>query len=230
MEAALDAAAPLVAVLATPEAASEARVAALLERAGGRASVVPAREMARISDARTSQGVAAVAESIVFDFGPEHDAAGADTVLVLDGVQDPGNVGTIVRTAAWFNIGLVIAGAGTADLESPKVVRAATGGLWDVRLLRARDVSVALDSLLEEDFALFGADMEGSPAHEWRPRGRVALVLGSEAHGLSDAARARLRGTVAIRRAGAGAGAESLNVAVAAGILLHEWRAGAANG
>ncbi len=227
VEAAVAAGAPLDLVLATAEAADDARVAALLAGAGDRVSIVPARDMDRISDARTSQGVAAVSRSIVEDGGGVADDAASTSVLVLDGVQDPGNVGTIVRTAAWFAIDVLIAGPGTADFESPKVVRAAMGGLWDVRLRRTLDMGPTLDALVAAGFTLVGSGTAGESLQDWSPRGRVALLLGSEAHGLSDSAGSRVATTIAIKRAGVGAGAESLNVAVAAGILLHQWRAGA---
>jgi TrmH family RNA methyltransferase len=231
VEAALQAGAPLVEVLAGMEADADPRVAALLAAAaasGVPVYLAPAHDLARVSDAQTAQGVVAVARTVVADLDAEPAAlAGATAVLVLDGVQDPGNAGTVVRTAAWFGAGAVLAGPGTADLEGPKAVRAAMGGLWDLRLARTADLARALDALRAAGLALYGADLAGAPAAGWRPAGPAALVLGSEAHGLSEAARARLDGAVRIDapRAGGGRarGVESLNVSVAAGVLLHRW-------
>lgn len=220
VEAAVDGHAPLVEVLVSPEVAEDARVAALMDRTDAPVHTVAARDLERVGDARTSQGVVAVARSVVSNrLG---DAPGP--VLVLDGVQDPGNVGALVRTAAWFGVGTVLADENTADFEGPKAVRATMGGLWDVRLVRVDDLGPTLDALAERGLALWGADLNGIPLVEWRDRSASVLVMGSEAHGLSDGVRARLTGRVSIP--GGGPGVESLNVAVAGGILLHAWQSG----
>lgn len=218
VEAAVLGGAPLVEVLVAPEAEGDPRVAALVEAASAPVHRVAARDLDRLGDARTSQGVVAVSRSVVAD----HLGSEPGAVLVLDGVQDPGNVGALVRTAAWFGVGAVVADAQTADFEGPKAVRAAMGGLWDVRLVRVPDLGPTLDTLAASGAALWGADLDGTPASAWRPEAGAVLVLGSEAHGLSDAVRARLHGRVSIP--GGGRGVESLNVAVAAGVLMHAWR------
>ena len=226
VEAALDAHAPLDEIVVSDAVAAEPRVAALVARATAPVSVVPARDAARISDAQASQGVVAVARRIVVDAVP----SGAERVLVLDGVQDPGNVGALVRSAAWFGVDAVVSDARSADPEGPKAVRAAMGGLWDVALVRVAHLDAALADLAAAGVALWGADMDGTDAAAWAPAGPLALVMGSEAHGLSPAVAARLDGRVTIARGPRGAsaapeapGAESLNVVVAAGVLLHRW-------
>ena len=228
VEAAVAAGAPLVEVLVSHEAADADRVAALAGRAAAPVHRLPARDLDRVGDARTSQGVVAVAASVVRD-----DVAGAGgAVLALDGVQDPGNVGALVRTAAWFGIDTVVADEKTADFETPKAVRASMGGLWDVRLVRLPALGPALDALRAGGRALWGADLGGTPVAEWAPAPPAVLVMGSEAHGLSPDVAERVRahgGTVYIPgRAGRGGGApggvESLNVAVAAGVLLARWQ------
>lgn len=224
VESAVAACAPLVEIVASSEAASEPRVKAMLDAASVPVSVVSAKDAERVSDARTSQGVVAVARAVATTFDRSRLSTGAKAgVVVLDAVQDPGNVGTIIRTAAWFGVSAVIAGPGTADLESPKVVRAAAGGLWDVDLMRAEGLASALDELKDAGFTLSGADTAGDPVESWRPADRLAMVLGGEANGLSIDVRGRLSSTVGIRRVGAGRGVESLNVAVAAGVLMHRW-------
>ncbi len=225
VEAALDAGAPLVEIVVADDAADGPRIAALVARAGVPVAVVPARDVARISDAQASQGVVAVADRIVTD----DVAALADvrTVVLLDGVQDPGNVGAVIRSAAWFGIDAVVVDAKTADPEGPKAVRASMGGLWDVAIIRVPTLDDSLDVLAGAGAALWGADMGGTDASAWSPPERTALVLGSEAHGLSPDVAGRLDGRVTIARhgrAGTRAGVESLNVVVAAGILLHAWR------
>lgn len=219
---AVEAGAPVVEVLVAGDATGEvAEVAGLAEARGLAVHAVAARDLERVGDARTSQGVLAVAATVV---RPDLDAV-EGPVLVLDGVQDPGNVGALVRTAAWFGASAVVADAASADFEGPKAVRASMGGLWDVGLVRVPDLGPVMDRLGAAGYTLWGADLGGTPLARWEPGPRTALVLGSEAHGLSHGVLDRLSGRVSIAGAdrGRSAGVESLNVAVAAGVLMARW-------
>lgn len=221
VESAVAAGAPLVELLVTEEARSEPRVQSVLDRAGVPVHVVPARELDRIADTATTQGLLAVARAERAD---PRTLTGA--IVALDGVQDPGNVGAIVRSAAWFGVDAILAGPGTADLFGPKAVRAAMGGLWDLALAVTADLTADLVRLQARGHLLYGADLDGQPASRWTPRREAVLVLGSEAHGLSAGTRERVDGRVRIAapaRAEAVRGVESLNVSVAAGVLLHRW-------
>ena len=223
VEAAVLAGAPLDVVVASHDAASTRRVDAVLHRAadaGAAIEVVPGRDLERIGDARTSQGVLAVARRVV----RSELARDAGRVLLLDGVQDPGNVGTLVRTAAWFGLSAVVADARSADFEAPKTVRASMGGLWDVALVRVDTLGPVLAALAGRE--VWGADLGGTPLASWAPPPRAALVLGSEAHGLSPETAAALTGRVTIP--GGGDGVESLNVTIAGGILMATWAGRAA--
>ncbi len=218
VEAAVLAGARLVDVLVTPQARLDRRVAALLEKVEVPVYEVEESELAALSDVEHAQGVLAVAHA------PVHDHVGAArSVLALDGVQDPGNVGTLLRTAAWFGIEAVAIGAGTVDPYNPKAVRAAMGGLWDVRIVQTGSLPAMLSDLRARGFALYGADLAGTDARRWQPRHPSALVLGSEGHGLSPEVAALLDEAITIGGAATRRGAESLNVAVAAGVLMHEW-------
>jgi len=218
--AALDAKAPLVEVLVSSAADNDARTRALLDRAGVPVHTLSEREIARISDVQTSQGILAVARTMLF---PETELSTCRRILVLDGIQDPGNAGTIIRSAAWFGVDAVLSGPDTVDFFNPKTVRAAMGGLWDVRLSRTDDLAAELSVLHEAGFALYGADLGGVGMDEWQIHTPSVLVLGSEAHGLSASVRAMLDERITIVGAAGARGAESLNVAVAAGILMHHW-------
>ena len=231
VEAAVRAGAPLEAVLVTAEGAADARVEALLEAAPCEVHRVAARDLDRVADARTAQGVIAVSRSVVSDRASGLEAP----ALLLDGVQDPGNVGALVRTAAWFGVRTVVGDGRTADFETPKAVRASMGGIWDVALVRVPDLGPALEGLEASGVALWGADLGGTPVSAWAPGPRAALVMGSEAHGLSPAVAARLRaahgGRVHVpggapREGLEGSGVESLNVVVAGGVLLARWLGG----
>ena len=130
----------------------------------------------------------------------------ARLVVALDGVQDPGNVGTIVRLAAAFDAGGVILLPGCADAYGPKAIRASAGAILNVPV-----VEMTAEALLARGIPIFAADMRGS---DDLPRG--VLVFGSEGQGISDPIRKAAK-LVSIRTSGR---IESLNVAAAAAILL----------
>lgn len=138
-------------------------------------------------------------------------------LLVLDGVQDPGNVGTIARTALAFHASGVVALPGTVDLANPKVIRAAMGALFRLPSLHC-EATALLPWLAGKGVALWATAMEGEEL-AGAPGGAIALALGNEGAGLSEEllARAARRVRIPIDPA-----AESLNVAAAAAILLYQ--------
>lgn len=138
-------------------------------------------------------------------------------LLVLDGVQDPGNAGTLIRTAAAFGLSGVIALDGTVDPWNPKSVRAAAGTCFRVPVLTAPWADVG-PALAAAGLPILVADAQGTPVSDAGPRSPWALVVGSEGAG----ARAEVRGAaqrhLSVPMAG---GTESLNAAVAGAILLY---------
>jgi TrmH family RNA methyltransferase len=224
IEAALDGEAPLVDCVVTDEALDAPEIQRLLDRMPVPVFVTDADTMAHLTDVATPQGIVAVVERRLAAPDTLPERLGPDaTLLLLDGVQDPGNVGTLLRTAAWFGAGAVAAGPGTAGLYGPKVMRAATGGHWALQLTRTDAPGALLDRLRRAGWSLYGADLQGTRADAWTPNRPSALALGSEAHGLSPAVLDRLDTTVAIPGAPRRPAAESLNVSVAGGILVYEW-------
>ncbi|MDQ7039997.1 MAG: RNA methyltransferase [Rhodothermus sp.] len=220
LKAALDARAPLVEVLVTGAARNRPAVQALLARVSVPVHEISEQEIARLSEVETSQGVLAV---LRLQWQSEDHLLRCRRVLALDGLQDPGNAGTVLRAAAWFGVEAVVAGAGTVDLYNPKVVRAAMGGHWEVALVRTRDLPGLLDQLHQHGFVCYGADLKGIPAPLWQPHQPAVLVLGSEAHGLQPAVQERLTARVTVPGVPGRYATESLNVAMAATILLYEW-------
>jgi len=224
LRAALDAEAPLVEVVVTPDALPDPDVQALLDRLSVPVHETDADTMATLTDVETPQGLVAVAERRLQDpLAVAEQLGNTGTVLVLDGVQDPGNVGTLLRTAAWFGAQAVVAGPGTAGLYGPKVMRAGAGSHWALDLARTDALGPLLDQLRRHGAGLYGADLQGTRADAWRPDRPSTLVLGSEAHGLSAVVLDRLDLTVSLPGTPNRPAAESLNVAVAGGILLYEW-------
>ncbi len=144
----------------------------------------------------------------------------AGCVLVLAGVSDPGNVGTLVRAAEASGAVGVVVGPGTADVFSPKVVRASAGSIFGVPIAVVDDVVAALAELAAGDRRRYGTVAAGgTPYTDGDLAGPIALVLGNEAHGLPADVERALDGLLTIPMAGS---AESLNVAMAGSVLLFE--------
>lgn len=178
------------------------------------------REFSSAADTESPQGVLAIAEMPAHSLHALSISAGA-RIVVLDAVQDPGNVGTIVRTAAALDAQAVVALPGTVDLWNAKVVRSAMGTHFHLPVLSSTWETLQT-FLTERQIPLWGADVSGTPL----PHGEVithalALAVGNEGAGLSEHVRAYASRLVSIPIA---PGVESLNVAVATGILLHAVR------
>ncbi len=224
VEAALDAGAELRALLVTESAQS--RFADRFRILEDRVYVVSERDMRTVSAVETSQGVLAVAG---VRRAPPETLASMQRVVLLDGVSDPGNAGAIIRTASWFGVEAVVTAPDSADAYHPKAVRASMGGVWDVAHVETPDPAGMLADLATRGFTVYGADLQGTPVDTWTPALPSALALGSEAHGISRNVRERITERVLIpgracKAAKPGShGVESLNAAVAAGILLHAW-------
>lgn len=210
-------------VLIAPQLAGAQRGEALRSRlvsSGLEVLEVSERDFASAADTESPQGVLALAEVPERAF-PKPVPGAPVRVVVLDAVQDPGNVGAIVRTAAALGADATVALPGTVDLWNAKVVRGAMGAQF-------HHVSFAatLEQLREwasgHGVMLWGADGAGSPiARGDAPPARVALCMGNEGAGLTEATRAACARLVAIPVTDL---VESLNVAVATGILLQSVR------
>ncbi len=141
-------------------------------------------------------------------------------VVVLAGVGDPGNAGTIIRSAEAFGAGGVVVCEGSVDPFSPKTVRSSAGSLFHVPLAEAPAVATVLDALAAASFVTVGLVAHGGkPLHETDLSGRIAVVAGNEAHGLSPDALERLDSVCTIPMVGR---AESLNVAMATTLVCFE--------
>jgi TrmH family RNA methyltransferase len=140
-------------------------------------------------------------------------------VLILDDITDPGNLGTILRTAVWFGVQTALLTATSADALNPKVVRGGMGAHFHLPALWQGEPMKIARALGDEDIMVLGATMDGKPLDQLPPvKKNWALVIGSEAHGLSEFWSERL--DLALTIPGTGS-VESLNAAVAAGIILH---------
>lgn len=205
--------------------AGEPAIAGRLERlaqAGARLVPVAPRVVDVLAEADTPQGVVAVAHLPPPLRGPDDLLARAPArVVAFDGVQDPVNVGAVLRSARAFGAGAVALGRGSADPFHPRALRAGAGAALHLARLEA-DLAPVLAALGGAGYARLGLDPHaGVPPEELAGIARAALVVGAEGRGLSPEVRRELDGLVRIPMQ---PGVESLNAAVAAAIALYVLR------
>jgi TrmH family RNA methyltransferase len=177
---------------------------------GKRTHEVTEDEMSRASHFPTPSAVLAVGRIRSEVLAPGELNAGI--TLALDGVQDPGNVGTILRIADWFGAARVLLSPGCADLHSQKVIQASMGSFARVRA-HVADLGTVLAGLR---VPVIGCELAGRDVHSHPALADAVIAIGSEGRGLSDRVKGLVAYSVTIPRRGS---AESLNAAVAAGII-----------
>jgi TrmH family RNA methyltransferase len=216
-------------VLVTEDLSADPRGAAVRDSAEARG--IPVREVTpdeleSAASTESPQGILAIAD--IPEVGLDAPPSGPARYLLLDALQDPGNVGTIIRTATALGVTATIALPGTVDLWNAKVVRSSMGALF-VHPAPAANWEAVTAFLDAHEIACWAADADGlviDSSEELRREklpARLALVVSNEGAGLSPHVADRASRRVAI---GMAPGVESLNVAVAAGILLHALRPG----
>jgi RNA methyltransferase, TrmH family len=166
-----------------------------------------------LCDTKSPQDILAVAKikenNILYD----------ESFIALEGISDPGNVGTIIRTADWFGIKQIIMDNDTADVYNPKVVRATMGSVFRINTIRTDNLKSFIKNNFSEH-AIIGTYIdEGVDIAEFKVPERYGIVFGGESKGISDELSEIVNQKIKIRRIGR---AESLNVSVAAGIVMFE--------
>ncbi len=171
-------------------------------------------ELAKISTLQTPQGILALV-NIPTKQNIDYTSLRNKFSLVLDDVQDPGNLGTIIRTADWFGITHIICSAQTVEVFNPKTVQATMGSLARMNIFYT-DLEVFLT---ESTLPIYGALLDGDTIYEvdWKKEGLI--LLGNEGHGISEKLLKTITYPVTIPRIGQ---AESLNVAISAAIICSE--------
>jgi len=138
--------------------------------------------------------------------------------VLLDGIQDPGNFGTIIRTADWFGIQQILVAEDTAGFYHPKVLQSTMGSCFRVRV-----TSVNLEEVLAANkLKVYGAVLDGHSIYETKIQSNGFIIIGNESKGISTALSKYITDPIKIPKFG---NAESLNAAVAAGIILSHWKA-----
>ena len=191
-----------------------------LDQSSVEVAEVSEKDFRSAAETESPQGVLAIAE-IPRRSLDTLEIGSVCRVLLLDGVQDPGNVGTIVRTAAALGATATVALPGTVDLWNPKVIRSSMGAQFAHAALHA-ELNETLAFLARHEVELWAAEAGGTALERSETLPRLAIALGNEGAGLSTEVRARARKTISLPIS---ANVESLNVAVAAGIILYELRA-----
>ena len=198
-----------------------ASIVARLEAAGVPTVDLKEGVLEKIGTTRTPQPVLAIAPwhpTSLEDLLNDPDRAGL--VVVLVDVADPGNLGTILRSAEAAGASAVVITGTGVDVRNPKVVRSSAGAVFGLPVVEAPHTEGAIDALQARGVHCFGAIAAGGELPDAVALGHdAAVVMGNEAHGLNAAVIARLDGTVTIPMAGV---AESLNVAMATSVLCFE--------
>lgn len=193
------------------------------EKSGGRfrTETLSDQVFSHVSDTKTPQGILAVVRRPEYQI---EDILGSDPkhalVLVLDNLQDPGNLGTIFRTAEAAGAGGILMSSDCVDVYNPKVVRATMGAVFRLPFVYVGELPAAIEDLKKEGIRVFAAHLEGKNSYDREDyRGGTAFLIGNEGNGLREETAVCADCRIRIPMEGK---AESLNAAVAAAILMFE--------
>ena len=156
----------------------------------------------------------------IFKIPEEENSKSNGLILALDAINDPGNLGAIIRLCDWFGIGQLICSSDTVDCYNSKVVQSSMGSLTRVSI-QYTDLH---DFLQESTLPIYTADMDGENVYQTKLPQEAILVMGNEANGISDVINGLTNHVLTIPRFGTIQQTESLNVATATAILLSEFR------
>ena len=166
-----------------------------------------------LSDTRTPQGIAAVLRQDVRPLS-------GSLLLALDGIQDPGNMGTLIRTADAAGFSGILLSSDCVDIFSPKVIRATMGSVFRMGFSFPPSLAGELTSMRSSGFSVVSSQLDGEPFYGRNPlRPPLVLIVGNEGNGISDEVKAVATHRYRLPMPG---GAESLNAAVAAGIMMYD--------
>lgn len=176
---------------------------------------VSEQELKKISSLKTPNKVIAL-----FKIPVEKNSSSSGLIVALDAINDPGNLGTIIRLCDWFGIDQLLCSKETVDCYNTKVVQSSMGSLTRVAISYV-DLKEYLTSV---SIPVFITDMDGDNIYEMKPPTSAVLVMGNEANGISNSIKQIVSTKISIPRYGNSQLTESLNVATATAILLSEFR------
>jgi TrmH family RNA methyltransferase len=173
--------------------------------------IIPEIQMKQISQFATAPGILALAETLNYNVSNLND--NAPITLCLDGISDPGNLGTIIRTADWFGINQVVLSTDCTDFYNAKTLSSTMGSFT-----RCVFVYTDLAGFLKDKNSV-GCFLSGTDVNQFKPKSPIFLVVGSESHGIRDSIAKIIREKITIPGYGK---AESLNAGIAAGIVMEK--------
>ena len=206
-----------------PRSASEETLLARARAVAREYHEATPKQLARLTESATPPGVAALVPWAPATQLPRRSLAPGPRLLVaLDAVADPGNAGTIIRTADWFGASGVLMGDRCVEASNSKLIRSTMGSLFHLPIVRAGTLLSEFQGLRESGYTVVGASLTGEalPGFTWPQR--TVLVIGNEANGIQPDVAAALDLGVRIPSHGR---AESLNAGIAAAVLMADWRA-----
>ena len=177
-------------------------------------------QLRQISDAVHSQGFVALVHQQIQIFDIKY-LRSAKLIVACDTISDPGNLGTILRTCDWFGVDTVFLSEGCVSLYNEKVVRATAGSIFHLKVFENLDLKTVLSNLKSESFRLIATALDGKLLNSSSLQEKSILILGSEAHGVNPDILQQADDVLSIPRFGK---AESLNVGIACGIFLANWK------
>lgn len=181
------------------------------------------KQIARLSNLVSPQPVLALVA--IPDAEPEEESVADDLVLGFESVRDPGNLGTVIRTADWFGISHIYCSEDSVDLYNPKVVQSTMGAVFRVKV-HFTNLETRIDRQLLTGRKVLGTFLSGESLYECDPGPAPLILFGNESRGLSKALASRIQERIFIpsHPKGPGQGTESLNLAVSAAIVCSEFR------
>ena len=179
--------------------------------------IITQDDLNEISDTQHSQGIIAEVQIHYADIADL--STDTNHIIILDNISDPGNLGTILRTCAWYGVKSIILTSGTVDPFNFKSIRAAMGAHFYFDDIIIDTNQSVINFLNLENFSTYCADLNGQDITEFNSNQKWAVILGSEAHGISDSF--QIYDKITIKKWGK---IESLNVSVACGIILDRFK------
>ena len=185
-----------------------------------RAEILSDNVFAHVSDTMTPQGVLCVVEQMNYTLEDVLANGSVPHLMVLDNLQDPGNLGTIVRTAEGAGVTGIVMSKETVDIYNPKVIRSTMGSIYRMPFYYAQDLLVAIDEMKQRNISTYAAHLDGKHAYDEEDYKKpCAFFIGNEGNGLRDEIADAADIYIRIPMCGQ---VESLNAAVASCVLMFE--------
>ena len=185
--------------------------------------IITWEQMCKISDTQTPQGILCILRQPSYSIEElleKETGAGNSLYMVLEDIQDPGNLGTIFRTAEGAGVKGIIMSRQTVDIFNPKTIRSTMGSIYRVPFIYVEDIKDTIMELKAQKVSVYAAHLKGECFHDEVKYGDTAFLIGNEGNGLKDETAALADTYIKIPMKGQ---LESLNAAVASAVLMYEW-------